>query len=90
LKTVTIEYAPKDRVDRYHAEVERILNALGHRIEEAAVSDESIVSDWYMGDEEDFSEDDLRRISADLGVTVRADSCIADLAEALHDKSGEG
>lgn len=89
MKTVTIEYAPRDRVDRYHTEVERILNALGLRIEEAAVSDESIVSDWYMGDEEDFSEDDLRRISADLGVVVRADNFIADLAEALHNKSAE-
>ena len=40
-----IEYAPQDRVDRYEAEVERILNALGLRFEEVAVSDESILND---------------------------------------------
>jgi len=40
-----IEYAPQDRVDRYEAEVERILNSLGLRFEEVAVSDESILND---------------------------------------------
>ena len=42
-----------------------------------------------MGDDDDFSEGELQRISADLGVAVRADSLIADLAEALHTKLGE-
>ena len=38
-----------------------------------------------MGEEDDFSEGDLQHIGAELGIAVRADSLIADLAEALHD-----
>jgi hypothetical protein len=79
-----IEYAPQDRVDRYEVEVERILVTLGLSFADAAVSDESILSDFYMGDEDDFTEADLQRLSEDLGIPVHADSVIADLAETLH------
>jgi len=83
------EYAPQDRVNRYEAEVARILEALGYDAAECAVSDESLLTDFAdAGDV--FPEAELQRLSLELGIAVTNDSFIADVAESLHAKLAKG
>jgi len=72
----TVEFAPQSRVQKFAAEVDRILDALGYP--DALVTDESILWDFCLEDHE------LRQLGETLGVAVTKESVIADIAEALR------
>ncbi len=77
------ESAPQDRITLYAAEVERILDAVGHA--EAYVTDESRIEDLTdFGRGDGLSATEAARLSAALGIEVQSGSLIADLAESLR------
>jgi hypothetical protein len=74
------EPAPADRVAQYRAEIDRILDALGHS--EALVTDESMVSDFPIRHEDDGPS--LTELRIDLGVRVRRHDRLVDIAQRMR------
>jgi hypothetical protein len=74
------ESAPTDRVVQYRTEIDRILQALGHP--EGLVTDESMVSDFPLRDDDDGPS--LTEQQIDLGVRVRRDDRLVDIAQRLR------
>jgi hypothetical protein len=75
------ESAPTDRVAQYRPEINRILQALGHP--DAWVTDESRVSDFPMRDDDDGPS--LTELWIDLGLRVRQDDRLVDLAQRMRE-----
>jgi hypothetical protein len=75
-----LESAPGDLVRQYRREITQILEALGHP--GAFVTDESVLSDFPLRDEDEGPSLTERRI--DLGVRVRPDDRLVDIAQRLR------
>lgn len=58
----------QDMVDDYELEIDRILNELGHP--EALVTDESRLSDFYIGRETDEEKEVLEKLSEEAARPV--------------------
>jgi hypothetical protein len=74
------ELAPTARVRQSRAENERILDALGHP--EALVTDESRLRDFPL--REDDEDPSLTELRIDLGVRVRRDDRLVDIAHRMR------
>lgn len=77
-KRPVIEIAPQDNVQRLEKEIDLVLSALGYP--------EALVTDWSTVNDFRDAEQDLARVSAELGVEVGADDYICEIAERLHRK----
>jgi hypothetical protein len=67
----------------YRPEIDRILRALGHP--EAMVTDESLLCDFPLRDDEDVPLPWLTDVEIDLGVRVRRDDYLVDVAQRMRD-----
>src|SRR5882724_5787798 len=74
------EPAPDDLVHEYRREIQQILTALGHP--GAFVTDELVLRDFPLRDEDEGLSLTERRI--DLGVRVRPDDRLVDIAQRLR------
>jgi hypothetical protein len=74
------EPAPGDLVRQYRPEINRILQALGHS--EAFVTDESILSDFPIREEDDGPT--LIELQAEFGLHLCPDSRLVDIARRLR------
>lgn len=87
LAGMTVTSAPQDRVTRLAPYVDRVLAALCYP--EAYVTDESSVGDFYTydGDNPTLAAEQaasLRGVATQLGIALRFEDCIADVAERLQ------
>lgn len=71
--------APQDKIKKLHYWIGQVLYALGHS--EAYVTDESMVWDFIMKDKERAKE-----ISDQLGIPIKSNDLIYEVAERLRDK----
>jgi hypothetical protein len=74
------ERAPANRVRQYRSEIDRILAALGHP--EAFVTDESRLRDFPLREDDDGPS--LTELRIDLGVRVRRDDRLVDIAQRMR------
>jgi hypothetical protein len=80
---LSIESASTNRVQAYRPEIDRILRALGHP--EAFVTDESCLRDFPLRDDEDVPLPWLTDVEIDLGVRVRRDDYLVDVAQRMRE-----
>jgi hypothetical protein len=76
LEDKPIEFAPQDAISLFSAEVDEIMEAIG--IKAVFISDESMVADFYL------DEEDLKKASEKLGIAITDNDYIAELAAKLH------
>jgi hypothetical protein len=81
MDTEHFEPAPANCVAQYRAEIDTILEALGHP--EAFVTDESMVSDFPLRNDDDGPS--LTELRIDLGVRVRRDDLLVDVAQRMRE-----
>jgi hypothetical protein len=74
------ERTPANRVRQYRSEIDRILAALGHP--EAFVTDESRLRDFPLREDDDGPS--LTELRIDLGVRVRRDDRLVDIAQRMR------
>lgn len=74
------EPAPDNLVHEYRREIQQILAALGHP--EAFVTDESVLHDFPLRDEDEGPS--LTELRIDLGVRVRRDDRLVDIAQRMR------
>lgn len=69
------ELAEQDNVERLNVAVGRVLRAMGFEIEKVLVTDESMIADFAISDE------DVVRVSETLGVKVSPSDFVWQVAE---------